>query len=160
NYFWPNGSVDGLGNARVIRWAGSDPSGPSDSSYTYAMVDLNPSSFVAPTVSIYSSAAHAGTVLRELIHSKPAGQQDYVISKTYMTTTSAQTLKELWHYTLSAAGHYSDFSVSPSNKTAGVTHSAASTQMLSKFVAAGSDRSIALVTDNSNGSWSPSHGQT
>ena len=74
-------------SANFTRWAGTDPSGDSQSRYTYALIDVTPT--YVPAVSVTRANRH-------VLHFKKASTQDYIVSYDDVALGSGNLIQSWW----------------------------------------------------------------
>lgn len=124
-------------NAAIIRWAGADPTGDSQSRYTYAEVELNDA---------YKSTIGATRVQRHLAHLKKPGTQDFVIVYDDVATSTPGMKRAYLHFRKSPNSTFSFMAPD-------TVLTAANARLLTRVLAPAGPNSIAVYTDNADGSY-------
>ncbi len=139
--------------APFSRWAGTDPTGPSNNSYAYAMVDLT---------STYSGAGNATRVQRHIAHFKKTGVQDYIVEYDDIALSAAIAVapKAYFHYFLNAVAPGTAISYSGAAKTVSNLQTTAGSKLNSAFISTAGSTTSALVVDNANGTYTGGNGNT
>lgn len=161
SYYWWKPDFLHVGHTETTRWGGVIPTGPATNDYSYTFIDMLPASTVSASfVPIWTSSAGPITNQRQIIHSKPSGAQDFIVCYDYANTSISETLRSYWHYWLTTLNTRTGFSYNGTTRVATMIHSGDTAEILSKFFPVAGINTIALLADNSDGSWTPSNNYT
>lgn len=126
----------------ILRWAGTDPNGDSQSRYSYALLDAGTNSYLG---------GNPTRVQRHILHFKKAGTQDYVVVYDDVATGTAETLKAYHHYFLNGQMEASVITANLSART--MVNKQASSALISAFLPVEGANSLALQKDASDGTY-------
>lgn len=143
------------------RWGGVNPTGPSTNDYMYMFINMNPSSATSVVFTpLWGSGSGPIDVQRQIMHTKPSGAQDYIVSYDYAHTSVGEPIESYWQFQNIALNDHTGFAYSAGSLTAHMIHSSTGAEILAKFFPVSGAGTILLTADNSDGSWSPSNGFT
>ena len=129
-------------SANFTRWAGTDPSGDSQSRYTYALIDVTPT--YVPAVSVTRANRH-------VLHFKKASTQDYIVSYDDVALGSGNLIQSWWDYFMTGVGGTNNVSANTSARTVTNTLAAGSGKLSSAFLPVAGANTMALISTGASG---------
>ena len=136
------------GNAPLLRWASTDPTGDSSSRYMYAMTDLT---------TTYNSSVSPTRVQRHVAHFKKSGAQDYFVVYDDVAA-SATTICSLWHYALDGVAYGT--AINFTANTGPLSNTQAASSLNTAWIYPGGSTTGEVNTDGAGGTYSGGNGYT
>lgn len=137
--------------ANIVRWAGADPTGDSQSRYAYALTDMT---------GAYAANMKATRVQRSVIHFKKSGIQDYLVWYDDVATSAGTTMKAYMHFYLNGIAPSAAINFQGGNSGGTVTNTQSGARLLTTVLPTAGANTARLGADSSTGSYSGGGGYT